>query len=243
MNAFHSSRAHSQPLAAATFCILAALMWGACSDDDSGGSPTGTNPDLCVDVRGTWSISIDGQSSLLDFEQTSDCAVSGQLIGGYMIDGYATPDSLYFSFGAPDVDPSERTWCAMQVVDKYLMRGTYIWFGDTGPVSLYGQDPKCGGVVDLTVSSGVTPRIDWQPECSVSFLLIESWDGGGDRWFVGDSDTNTLVPPLTYGVTPGGFPVEEVLPLEAGQTYHALVYRWLGEADGYLMVGYREFSP
>src|SRR5262245_1849073 len=95
-----------------------------------------------------------------------------------------------------------------------------------------GDDPSGVGPVDcgpevtsisVTVSAGLTPRIDWSPRCRVALLLIE--EGAHDVWSLrGDEDQNDVSPPVRYGVTPPGLIGGILEPLLAGHTYEVILW-------------------
>ena len=177
------------------------------------------------------------------FETSDSCGLTGFLINGSEVNGYTTPDSLYLNIGEPGAEPEDLTCCALRIVDQYLMEGQYHSTDTSGNITLHGPDPDCSGTVVLQVSSGQEPQFDWQPDCAVSFMLIEPVGSGTDQWMVGNENENSLNPPLTYGVVPEGLNSREVFPLVAGQVYEVILYKWLGEDDAYLLAGYAKFTP
>jgi hypothetical protein len=77
--------------------------------------------------------------------------------------------------------------------------------------------------VEITVSGGASPVIDWSPRCRVTLLLVE--EGAHDIWSLrGDEDANDVEPPVTYGVAPQGLTGAEAEPLRAGHTYEIILW-------------------
>jgi hypothetical protein len=88
------------------------------------------------------------------------------------------------------------------------------------------------GTVDVTVTTGATVTVDWQPRCAVALLLVEQ--ESSDQWAIagpGFDETSTtaanvIVPTVTYGQVPAG--AEELQPPEtliAGTTYEVVLWR------------------
>ncbi len=231
--------------------ISAVILLAGCSDDESSNGTGNPNPNLCADVSGTWSMALEMESgwfgpvlsSITELVQSDTCTVIGTMVLGPEIEGYTTQDSLYFTYGQAGSAPEDRVHCALEIVNEYLMVGQYSSTDGSGAMTMHGPAPDCSGTVKLQVSAGLTPTFNWQPGCSVSFMLIEPEDSGADQWFVGDENKNSLDPDLVYGIAPAGVYSREVIPLEAGRTYKVVLYRWLGEDDAYLMVAYVMFTP
>lgn len=82
----------------------------------------------------------------------------------------------------------------------------------------------CATTVRVTATAGTTPTFDWSPRCRVGGVLIEPIERGiGDRWSI-RSDSNTIAPPLPYGVEPAGArTVAPPQPLEAGKDYRIVL--------------------
>ena len=250
MNVSSHKRPAKLQLLMALFLIIAGALWVGCSDDESDNDPVQIDPGLCADVSGTWSMALEIEgdflggviSSIADLVQSDTCGVTGTMVLGPEIAGYATRDSLYFSYGEPGVEPEDRVQCTLRIVNKYLMAGHYEAADGSGPLTLYGPNPDCSGTVEVQVSSGLVPEFDWLPRCTVSLMLIEN-ESGSDQWMVGNENENALNPVLTYGEAPEGIYSRDASPLESGTTYEVVLYRWLGEDDAYLMVAYTSFTP
>jgi len=73
----------------------------------------------------------------------------------------------------------------------------------------------CPDQVQITISTGPTPEIDWTPRCHLSQLAVESVYERSNEWIIigrvkyrtcgdGRCDTyfNTLYPPIRYGMVP-----------------------------------------
>ena len=116
------------------------------------------------------------------------------------------------------------------------------------PALISCQDPlavnDCPAQVEITLSAGATPDIDWAPRCHVNGLLIFSAYTGATIWTVyaeppvtcDDNGNctkarNTLYPPVRYGVVPPGssqsFPVAGAppAPLLVGWPYSIYLRR------------------
>ena len=88
--------------------------------------------------------------------------------------------------------------------------------------------------VNLTVSSGLTPRFDWSPNCKIAAITI--YDGNEFAWYANgfaddghvDLDANRLSSPVTYGVVPSGATDSQPpVALAAGHTYTVELIRVL----------------
>ena len=123
------------------------------------------------------------------------------------------------------------------------MEGQYSFNEESGVMTMHGPDPDCSGTVVMQVTAGLSPTFSWQPECCVSFMLIEPLDDGSDQWMVGNENANDLDSGITYGVAPAGVNSRDVIPLVAGTAYKVILYRWLGAGDAYLMAGYALLIP
>jgi hypothetical protein len=234
----------------ALILIVGGCLWTGCSDDEGGEGLGYIDPGLCADVSGTWSMALEVEggwwggvlSSIAELAQSDTCGITGTMALGPEILGYATRDSLFFSYGEPGVAPEERVQCALEIVNKYLMKGDYAAVDGSGVLNLYGPNPDCSGTVDLQVSPGLVPEFNWEPRCAASFMLVEN-DSGTDWWKVGNENENSISSGLTYGEAPLGTIPREARPLVAGRNYKVVLYRWLGEDDAYLMVAYTTFTP
>ncbi|MEN8007996.1 MAG: hypothetical protein ABFS42_13335 [Candidatus Krumholzibacteriota bacterium] len=231
--------------------VMAAVLLAGCSDDDDGNGGGLPLPNNCADVGGTWSMALQVDSgwfggvlsSITVLDQSDTCTVTGTMVLGPELEGFTTRDSLYFIYGMPGAAPEDQVYCALEIVDEYLMEGQYAGTDGSGAMTMHGPDPDCSGTVEMQVSAGLEPTFSWQPRCSASLMLIEPVDSGADQWSVGNENENALDSGLTYGVAPAGVQSGTALPLVAGQTYKAILYRWLGEDDAYLMVEYEVFTP
>jgi hypothetical protein len=229
--------------------ILFALWSTGCSDDDSDSGPGTPVPDTCADVGGTWSMVMEVQGgwfggvfpSVAELAQSDSCTVAGTMNWGTVIEGYTTQDSFYFSYGEVDSAPEKWVYCALEIIDKYLLEGEYIGPDETGAMTMHGPDPDCSGSVEIKISAGLTPTFTWAPDCQVSFMLIEL--DGSDQWLVGNENANELGSGITYGVAPPGINSRDASPLVAGNSYTVVLYRWLGKDDAYLMADYTSFTP
>lgn len=107
--------------------------------------------------------------------------------------------------------------------------------GDDDPTGVVTPCADDVGQVSVTVGAGLQPVIDWDPDCTVTFVLVE--EDASDVWMVGtdlpgttdigDPDlVNLISPPVTYGVVPDG--VDEIrapAPLQVGRTYEVVLWR------------------
>lgn len=90
------------------------------------------------------------------------------------------------------------------------------------------------GTVVATITSGLTPTLEWDPACSIALLLVE--EEASDMWGVSTDEgvwddaaqANRITPPVTYGVAPAGITAfQDPLPLQAGVTYELVLWRVL----------------
>ena len=79
---------------------------------------------------------------------------------------------------------------------------------------------------------------DWSPRCRVAMLGVEA--EGGDRWWIGNEDTNRIEPTVTYGVTPDGVDGDVALPLVDGETYDVIL--WVATETGPYLAAVHEFE-
>ncbi len=92
--------------------------------------------------------------------------------------------------------------------------------------------PPCRGITSLTVSSGTTPTFRWSQECGVSWLSVS--ESSVTKWWVIARDTNAILSPVVYAVTPVNADSVAVAPamLESGHTYTVSLY---GHPSGALL--------
>jgi len=97
------------------------------------------------------------------------------------------------------------------------------------------------GSVAASVDVSAGPVFTWDPDCAVSWLLVEHFasGAGGDVWFVESSvgdvaggaapvPTNLISPPITYGTTSLPTGVQTTYgpePLERGTSYRFVLFR------------------
>jgi hypothetical protein len=86
----------------------------------------------------------------------------------------------------------------------------------------------CRDNVTVTVSSGITPTIDWTPSCPVNRVTVDVVNGApGSIATVWDisSSSGVFGPPLTYGVAPAEADGQDApVALVPGRTYQVIVY-------------------
>ena len=103
--------------------------------------------------------------------------------------------------------------------------------------------PECNGGVTVTVSAGIEPTFSWTPACRLFGVLVE--EGGPDVWLILSLGSNSITPPVRYGVVPqGATEREDPVPLVAGVTYDVTLARFTGpgDDDGELIAN-QEFTP
>lgn len=105
------------------------------------------------------------------------------------------------------------------------------------------EQVACTGNVAVSVSSGTTPNISWDPACKAYSVLVEG--DGGDVWGIASEDgENAIATPVRYGVVPAG--ATEFAPpslLSAGTTYSVAVFRWTGPPEDGTLIGTKAFTP
>ena len=115
----------------------------------------------------------------------------------------------------------------------------FVACGDaTGPKDDVEPCTDETGSVEVTVTAGMTPTFDWNPQCAVAMLLIE--EDAHDMWGVTTDDTlwddpetaNLITPPVTYGTAPSGTETfQEPTPLATGHTYEVVLWRVVAESS------------
>lgn len=95
-------------------------------------------------------------------------------------------------------------------------------------------------VPTVTVGKGLMPLISWTPAEAYELHVYageEDGDGIGVLWTakMGGGYENTLISPITYGITPPGADLAPAPPLEKDKTYTITVIRKdpKGEGDGF----------
>ena len=109
----------------------------------------------------------------------------------------------------------------------------------------------CPDEVQITMSAGTTPEIDWTPRCHLYALTVSTY-GDANVWIIHGppqylicpddgracpSALNTLYPPIRYGVVPHDVfqdvppPDEQAPPLNVGWPYAVRLQRAGGAAD------------
>jgi hypothetical protein len=106
------------------------------------------------------------------------------------------------------------------------------------------EDNRCEEAVSIQAGSGTTPSIGWTPVCTVAQLrVVEAATDGDEMWAI-IASTNTILPGLTYGVTPSGATATRLpVPLSIGTEYR-IVVSILDPASGqFLVTGTGSFTP
>ena len=71
----------------------------------------------------------------------------------------------------------------------------------------------------LTVTTGTTPRFDWNPEC-LAYRVTVLGPGGGEVWRVQSDAGNTMRSGVRYGVAPAGSTQSQsAVAMVSGQEY------------------------
>jgi hypothetical protein len=117
---------------------------------------------------------------------------------------------------------------------RFLVAGSVLVAAGAG-CSNPAEVSECHGNVEVTVTPGPAPVFNWAPDCGLSFLtVLDRGDQSQGYWDVSAaSPENTLVPPITFGVTPkgaSGQPPNQ--PLRAGGAYLVRVFRIQEQSDG-----------
>jgi hypothetical protein len=99
------------------------------------------------------------------------------------------------------------------------------------------SDTTCGPNVTsvrITVSSETTPRITWEPKCSVAVLIVEVDSSGSDQWGITTPQStwaipdsaNRILPPVGYGDGVAGADTRErAKNLIVGTRYEVVLWR------------------
>jgi hypothetical protein len=143
-----------------------------------------------------------------------------------------------------------------------LALATALWAcdGEDDPTGLV--DTPCTddtGSVSVTISSGLQPAFDWDPDCAVALVLVE--EEASDAWGIttdvstwdDPAQANLIEPPVQYGVAPASVTeFEPPAPLTAGVTYEVILWRVApGSTDdcaavfspGACLLAVQEFTP
>ena len=90
--------------------------------------------------------------------------------------------------------------------------------------------------VAVYVSTGLTPRFTWQPNCGMASVQVWSTETSSEGWVLysgSNAADNPLPSGLRYGeVPPQGLEVAQETALRRGVDYQVAVYRWVGDAGG-----------
>ncbi len=63
----------------------------------------------------------------------------------------------------------------------------------------------CSGQVALSVGLGVARTFTWSPACAIFALTVTPVIGQQELWtIIGSNNSNSINPPVTYGVEPDG---------------------------------------
>jgi hypothetical protein len=104
----------------------------------------------------------------------------------------------------------------------------------------------CTGSVTVIVGPGTEPTMSWVPRCALEEVLVALPGPGAVAWAVeSSSQTNTIVPPIHYGVTPAGAQ-QLVAPgaLVSGTSYDVSLLRFDDGHGGSLQpAGSTSFTP
>lgn len=118
----------------------------------------------------------------------------------------------------------------------------------------------CPDEVQITMSAGTTPEIDWTPRCHLYALTVSTY-GDANVWIIhgppqylicsdyGPCPTplNTLYPPIRFGVVPRDAfqdvppPNQQAPPLNVGWPYAVRLQRAGGAADRELFLAIDTF--
>jgi hypothetical protein len=85
----------------------------------------------------------------------------------------------------------------------------------------------------VSVSAGITPRIDWSPQCGITHLVVVSVGSDGQPeflvWSFSASELAPVGPSVRYGVLPDGAILEgPTRPLVSGATYRVTLEMIVG---------------
>ena len=92
--------------------------------------------------------------------------------------------------------------------------------------------PVCSDPVTATVSTDPDVTFSWSPDCRLMGWLIEPANSGSDVWLVLHEGSNSIEPPITYGVVPAGArEIQEAQDLIPGMEYKLILWKWTGPGD------------
>ena len=106
----------------------------------------------------------------------------------------------------------------------------------------------CEGPLQVAVSPGATPSINWSPTCGISYLVVMAAPASPGAlettvWGFTVPELTPLGPDVRYGRLPRG--AKEMVPpqpLRAGAEYRILLMYTVG-GDGVTAMGQRIFVP
>ena len=104
----------------------------------------------------------------------------------------------------------------------------------TDPVVL----PECSDIESITVATGPELSFSWSPACRLMGWNIEPAGSADDQWLVLSEGSNSIAPPITYGVVPeGAREIHEAEVLAPGAEYDLHLFKWTGPGaqDGLLI--------
>jgi hypothetical protein len=104
---------------------------------------------------------------------------------------------------------------------------------------------QTSGTVQMSISPGSSPTVNWTPAIKLFLVLVEPDSSGADVWAVISDSTNAISPPVTYGVTPAGArEMRSPATLTPGVAYKVILFQWTGPGrqDG-KQIGRGTFIP
>lgn len=100
--------------------------------------------------------------------------------------------------------------------------------------------------VSISVTSGTNPTFNWSADCQIEELLVYLPGPGAVVWATFSSNlTNSISPPVTYGVFPPGAALTANLqqPLVAGTRYQVTLLRTDAAGGQPTPIGVTSFVP
>jgi len=117
----------------------------------------------------------------------------------------------------------------LRVTAAVLVLASAAACGDSGAEPAFR---RCPATTTLSVTAGETPEFSWAPDCAVTMLWVAPWPEGAPEPRAADgifnvwSDTESLRPPVRYGVVPAGAGTQvdgPPRPLVAGARYRVWI--------------------
>jgi len=95
-----------------------------------------------------------------------------------------------------------------------------------------GELSECTAIESITVTTNPDLSFSWAPNCRLMGWNIEPTGSGEDQWLVFSEGSNSIEPPIIYGVVPDGArEIHAAEVLVPGLEYDLYLFKWIGPGD------------